>query len=34
MDPEVTDQALCSNKKILEQLEEAVLSWGKHIQKV
>ena len=32
--PDITDEALSSNKKIVEQLEEAVMVWGKHIQRV
>lgn len=32
-DPEITDDVLLKNKDIVEQMEEVVMSWEKHIQK-
>ncbi|EZA57210.1 Dynein heavy chain 10, axonemal [Ooceraea biroi] len=33
-DPAITDEMLMKNKDIIEQMEEVVMSWEKHIQKV
>lgn len=32
-DPAITDDMLLKNKDIVEQMEEVVMSWEKHIQK-
>jgi len=32
-DPTITDDMLVKNKDIVEQMEEIVMSWEKHIQK-
>lgn len=32
-DPAITDDMLLKNKEIVEQMEEVVMSWEKHIQK-
>jgi len=32
-DPAITDDMLVKNKDIVEQMEEIVMSWEKHIQK-
>jgi len=32
-DPAITDDMLLKNKDIVEQMEEIVMSWEKHIQK-
>lgn len=34
MDNEISDVTLCSKKEIIEQLEDGVGIWSKHIQKV
>lgn len=33
-DPAITDDMLLKNKNIVEQMEELVMSWEKHIHKV
>lgn len=33
-DPAITDDMLLKNKDIVEQMEEVIMSWEKHIQKV
>lgn len=33
-DPTITDEMLMQNKKIIEEIEEIVMLWEKHIQKV
>lgn len=33
-DPAVTDDMLLKNKDIVQQMEDLVMSWEKHIQKV
>ena len=33
-DPNVTDEMLEKNKEIIEQLEDVIMVWGVHIEKV
>lgn len=33
-DPAITDDMLCQNKDIVEQIEQVVASWEKHTEKV
>lgn len=33
-DPNVTDQMLEENMEVIEQLENVIMSWGVHIEKV
>lgn len=33
-DPNITDEMLEKNEEAIEQLEQVIMSWGVHIQKV
>lgn len=33
-DPNVTDEMLQKNKEIIEQMENVIMMWGVHIEKV